>query len=88
MRFDFATDARSQQFCEEVLRLMTERYMISEEEAYLRLAVVWKELPFKGEDDIRYHDPVDFWADHLFRYYDYNRTGDARFHPLHGENPD
>ena len=87
MKFEFATDKKSQEFCDEICRLLVKNFSLSEDESFQRVAL-WNGMPFEGEYDIRYHDSPEYWADHFFRYYDYIRTGDVRFHPIYGKKND
>lgn len=88
MRFEFATDMKSQKFCDEICRLMVEMFSLSDEEAFQRIALWWSGMPFEGEYDLRYHDAPEYWADHFFRYYEYMRTGDAKSLPVYGQRND
>src|SRR5262245_644020 len=62
MTFSFATDARSQQFCEGIVRLMMILYHLSEAEALAIINRAWAGQDILGELNLVYHETVEYWA--------------------------
>ena len=61
-RFEFQVDAESEEFCNEIVNEMIKHFGIPESEAIGRINQLWKGHDFEGQDDIRYHEPPEFWA--------------------------
>lgn len=60
--FSFRTDARSRAFCEEIAQEMHRIFGFGREEAVGRINRQWYGNDFFGDEDLRYHEAPDFWA--------------------------
>ena len=70
MGFNFATPTtESVDFCEEVLAAMVTKLDVSRGEALLRLNKRWAGVDFE-EDDLRYHESPEFWAQDIYYGHD------------------
>lgn len=69
-RFSFRTDAEAEQYCQEILDILTGHYRLSPSEALHLLNTGWKGQDFLGPLDLRYHkgDP-GAWAVHIMSHW-------------------
>jgi hypothetical protein len=71
MKFDFVNDEPSQLFCDDIIRYLIAKYLMTYLEAHDYVALQWAGQPFEGIDDSRYHWLTEEWADHIFEHHDY-----------------
>lgn len=86
--FIFPTDEQSEEFCLEIIKLMTEFFGITEEEALKRVNAHWKHIEFKGETNIIYHEDEEFWAKDIYyghESYWWVKEGKEQLQPKHLE---
>lgn len=62
-QFAFTTDAKSEDYCTLILGHMIEKLKIPRDEALAKMNATWKGLSIIGEDDLIYHQDVDYWAE-------------------------
>ncbi|MGG1163487.1 hypothetical protein [Brevibacillus laterosporus] len=62
IKFDFVTDKDANEYCQKIIKKMSECFGITEEEAIGRVNKKWKGISFFGDDHIIYHELEDFWA--------------------------
>jgi hypothetical protein len=63
IRFAFDTDAKSQQYCEDIVSAMMGFFAITEEEAVGRVNRQWSRLgKMTGEYNWLYHESPEDWA--------------------------
>ena len=69
-QFSFRTDAKSEQYCREIIAKLVVAYGLSRSEALRLLNAGWIGQDFLGQRDLRYHKggPED-WAEHIFRHW-------------------
>lgn len=66
VKFDFFVDNESKEFCVEIVEEMVREFGLNREEAIGRLNRQWRGNDFTGEDDIRYHETSNFWANEIY----------------------
>ena len=65
-RFNFRTDTKSERYCDEIIRKMMNIFSISENEAVGRMNMLWDGLEIVGEDDLIYHEDVEYWVNTIY----------------------
>jgi hypothetical protein len=61
--YDFTTDEASRQYCDLIMEHMVGTLGVPADEALQKMNRLWKGLSFLGEDDLIYHQDVDYWAE-------------------------
>ena len=65
--FSFKTDAKSEQYCREIVDILVTTYGLSRGKALRLLNRGWGYQDFVGERDLRYHKGgPEAWAKHIF----------------------
>jgi hypothetical protein len=67
--YRFETDAEARTFCDEIADIMSHKYGLTTDQSVTRINRLWEGDPFLG-DDMRYHRPVEIWADHIYQFYE------------------
>ena len=62
-KFTFTTDDKSLEYCNLILEHMIHEMGATPEKALLKMNSLWEGLAFRGEDDLLYHQDVDYWAE-------------------------
>lgn len=66
MRFTFATDDESEEFCRTIVSRMMELFGIGEDEATGRVNRQWNGMSLVGENLAIYHEDEDYWAHAIY----------------------
>ncbi len=70
IKFDFITDAETQEYCESTVRAMMKLFGITEDEAVGRINQRWSGVTMVGADDLLYHESVTYWANDIYYGHD------------------
>jgi hypothetical protein len=65
-KFTFPTDAKGQDFCEEIVLEMINLSQISEDEAVGRINRQWRRTEITGLKNIVYHEDSTYWAKNIY----------------------
>lgn len=65
-KFNFKTDQKSNEFCENIISEMMDLFKIADEEALGRINHCWRGIEFTGEDYVYYHEEEYHWAHEIY----------------------
>ena len=71
MTLEFANDEKARAFCDEIICHLIAMYGMTSSDARTYVAQQWAGQPFEGDDDMRYHELPEEWAEHIHKYHDY-----------------
>jgi len=64
--FYFKTNKDSYEFCRGIIECMITQFAIAREEAICRINKRWDGFEIITEDDMIYHETVEFWANDIY----------------------
>ena len=64
--YSFKVNEESKIFCDEIMSEMMRLFGISKSEAIGRINRQWDQLDFLDENDLRYHEGAEFWANDMY----------------------
>ena len=62
MKFAFQTNGHSHKYCENIVLAISALYGTSQSESLEKINTVWHGQDFLDDDDVRYHETYDYWA--------------------------
>lgn len=63
--YAFTTDDKSREYCDLIMDHMVANLGVTAEEALAKMNALWKGQSMTGEDDLLYHQDVDYWAEFI-----------------------